>query len=186
MSTSPTAQEILRARARALARPLVVEPWDVVPRLGLQVGASGFAVELTALAGIHPARRTAPIPGSPPWLLGLAAVEGAAVPTVRLDALLGAGAPAGHSGRWLVLVGSGDERVALQADQIAGVLEAAEPRADLPDGLSELAYRVASGMVGDRLLIDPGALFRALFEALNGRRGAAAPSHGPEREARPR
>ena len=76
-----------------------------------------------------------PFPGTPPFVMGLARIRGAAVPVIDLGALLGSKEPPLPT-RFLTLR-LDDRRVALAVESVVGVRELA------PDVLSELPLLLA-------------------------------------------
>jgi purine-binding chemotaxis protein CheW len=68
-----------------------------VEALLIPVGAEVHAVELALVREVVRAPRVAPVPGAPPWLLGLANLRGQVVPVVDSVRALGAEPLGEHS-----------------------------------------------------------------------------------------
>ncbi|WP_020472197.1 chemotaxis protein CheW [Zavarzinella formosa] len=83
-----------------------------------------------------------PVPGTPPYLLGLAVIRGGPVPVVDLDVLLG-GTGDGPRGRY-VLLKFGERKLAIAVSEVSGVCQ-------LPDSILREAPPLLQG--GDRELM---------------------------------
>ena len=69
----------------------------------LRVGGAPFAVRMSEVGGIYADRAVTPLPGSPPYLTGVAGLRGSVLPVYDLGVLLGYPAPeAPH--RWFLVV----------------------------------------------------------------------------------
>ena len=165
---------ILERRARALARPL--------ERAGRAPGESfitftrgaRYALPVAAIREVRPYRPPAPLPGAPPFVVGLVTARGGVVPAVDLGTLFGA--PAAGNPEGLIVVFAGTFEVAFVADAIDAVADV--PRTSLerlPAGTPPLAREYGMGLV-------PGA---GCFWASVSARGTvssthSAPSDSPE------
>ena len=90
---------------RAFAEPARRAQAGTETLLAIRIAGQGFALRLSALAGLFADRRIIPLPGTAPELLGIAGLRGGLVAVYDLRALLGF--PRGESPRWLALVRSG-------------------------------------------------------------------------------
>jgi purine-binding chemotaxis protein CheW len=88
--------------------------------LAIRVAGEGFALRLSALAGLFADRRIVPLPGTAPELLGIAGLRGGLVAVYDLRALLGF--PRGESPRWLALVRGGN-LLGIAFDELDGSLQ---------------------------------------------------------------
>jgi purine-binding chemotaxis protein CheW len=79
----------------------------------------GIALPLPNVGETMRPQAVKPLPGMPPYVLGLSRIRGQAIPVVHLGALLGAATPA-PAGRF-VTVDTGGRRVALAVDAVIGV-----------------------------------------------------------------
>lgn len=116
----------------------------------LRLGSSRYAVAMTDVAEVAMLPGVTRIPGSAPWLLGVANWRGRMLPVLDLRSLLDAStAPLASSAR-LVVVARDDVAVGLVAEAVPGVydepLDAMEPP---PPTLSPEAARLVTGQVAD-------------------------------------
>jgi chemotaxis signal transduction protein len=116
----------------------------------LRMGSSRYAVEMTDVAEVTMLPGVTRIPGSGPWLLGVANWRGRMLPVLDLRSLLDAAlAPLASSAR-LVVVARDDLVVGLVAEAVPGVYD--EPLDDVappPPTLSPEAARLVTGQVSD-------------------------------------
>lgn len=165
-SAAPTDTEILQARARTLARP-VAAPAPAAGRRDLVVfgvGGERYGVPSGHVVEVLPPPELTPVPCTPPAILGVVNHRGRLVAVLHLGPLLqGSLTPPGPGG-CLVVVEHGPVRVALLADEVAGVggldpAELAPPPAAAPGAGPPLVAGVAPGMVAvldvPALLADP-------------------------------
>lgn len=80
------AEEILRARAKALARPLDdgQASTTALELLEFRIGRARYAVETKNVCEVHPLRNLTPLPSTPPLVLGIVNVRGRIVPVFDL------------------------------------------------------------------------------------------------------
>lgn len=143
----------------------------------LRFGASRYAVDMADVAEVATVPGVTRIPGSPPWLVGVANWRGRMLPVLDLRPLLGAATvPLPGSAR-LVVVGRDDVAVGLVAEAVPGVYDAA--LGDLtppPTTLGSEAARLVSGQVSDGLgpiaVLDAAAVL-GLRERVDRRRHGA-------------
>lgn len=92
----PTVDATIETRAQILRREFDAS-FIAMPRLhggtqqaflAIATGATGWALRLDDLAGIHRARHVTPLPGAPRDLLGIANLRGTVIPVYDLRALL--------------------------------------------------------------------------------------------------
>jgi chemotaxis signal transduction protein len=156
--------ELLKARARLLAKVPEARAAQSLPVLRLDVGEVGFAVPLESLAGVVPLGEVLPVHGGPPWLLGLRALGGRPVSVVDLGAVLGLGA-ATHAVAALVARPRG--LIALAATA-ADLLQTFDPAALVPapaDLSVKLAPFVRGVGEGGLLLLDLNTVAASLEAA---------------------
>ena len=98
--------ELRRVFDQTFAAPEPPPPGETDDFLLVRAGGRPFALRVLELARLEGRRRVVALPGSNPWLLGLATVQGQVVPVYRLEAVLGA--PGGDApSPWLVICGGG-------------------------------------------------------------------------------
>jgi purine-binding chemotaxis protein CheW len=156
----PGAAEILQRRARALAVRDEGERATAVETLAtFAIGGHHLAVPVAQMVRASPLRHLSEIPGGPPYLLGITAVDGHLVTLLDLAALYqlprhGVGDVTG-----VVVVASGAREIGLGAEQLSGIedvpLRALGP---LPGAAGALT-RVAHLPPRELLVLDVPLLF---------------------------
>lgn len=165
----------LAHRARSLRRD------DTVPLLVFRVGPDRHALELAALAEVQALERYAPVPGSPPEILGVLNVRGEVRLLADLGRLLGLPDPPERPTlSYLLLVkGPGTLRVAMRVDQLNEIrrIPAAELAAP-PTGAGDLPTRFVRAVTPDKLiLLDASALLA--HPVFRSESSASSPSIAP-------
>ncbi len=113
-----------------------------------RVADAAFAVPIAFLRGVEPPLPVTPLPGAPPWVLGVTNVRGTVVGVVDLARFLGLGeAPAGR-GR-LMICGAGSRLVALAVGATPRVLDYPPAAVKPAAGLSGRLARFVGGLVPD-------------------------------------
>jgi purine-binding chemotaxis protein CheW len=153
---------LLRERAQALARPEVEEARDAEAFATFTVGGHAVGVPLGRVLRASDLRHLTEIPGGPPWLLGLTAVEGHLVSLLDLARFLGLPRSGVADVRGSLVVSSGKREIGLVAEQLLGIADLpASSLMALPSGDGPLR-RVARGKGphgADLLVLDVDALF---------------------------
>lgn len=148
------AAQILRDRARALARVEALPP-DVVPIevLGFELGRERYAVETRYVREVCVLRNLAPLPCTPPFVLGIFSARGRILPVIDIRTLFDLpGHGLGNLNR-VVVVADGEMELGLVADAIGGVR--AVSASALQPALQTLAVRAEyfKGVTADRLAV---------------------------------
>jgi hypothetical protein len=112
------AARVLAERARELAKPPPGRGEESVPVLAFVAGPERYGLTLDAVIRIERVGAVARIPGAPPEVVGVFAVDGRPCPLVDVAVLLGASAAAGPPRRWGILLGRRAPEIALAADGI--------------------------------------------------------------------
>lgn len=143
--------------------------------LGISIGGRAYAIPLRLVQEVLPIVPADPVPGGPPWLLGLAMLRGSLVPLIDGGVRLGGvPVPCTMNARTVLLVPTACEppmAVALRVERVRGVCDADPHGPGSHPGLvhaAEGALRaVTSGEEGLLTFIDAGSLMtpaeRALF-----------------------
>lgn len=139
------AEEILRQRARDLAKEQIRHDDEHAEALVVRVGHARYAIPLARLASVVGLDALTPLPGAPEFVAGLTQIQGHVVTIVDLGVLLGE-APAPPGAALIVEVDSGTFGLGVSAyERVIPVptqgLEA------VPPGLSETASRYVEGVV---------------------------------------
>lgn len=155
-SETSTAKEVLRARARVLARPPERATLGEASLEVLEVRLAGerYALEIRYVREVQPLKSLTPLPCTPPFVLGIVNVRGRIVAVLDIRKLFDipeAGlADQGH----LVLVSGNDLELGLLADVIVGVrtLSVATLQASLPT-LTGIRSDYVKGVTAERLVV---------------------------------
>lgn len=157
-------EELLRQRARALARPpaRAAALVDSAEALVVRAGGTRYALKLVELSTVIPVQHLSPVPGAPPFLAGLAHLQGQVVSVVSLAVLLGH-APEAITAALLVDVGG--EPMALGAAALERVQRIPAQELQAPQGLLGAAARVVEGTLpGGVVLLKVEELIRELTQ----------------------
>jgi purine-binding chemotaxis protein CheW len=162
------AERTLHERARKLARPAQQRPdAEQIELLEFRLARERYAVESRHVQGVYPLRDLTPLPGTPPFLLGLVNVRGRILPVFDLRKLFELPEQGLTDMHRIVLVRGNDLELGLLADVIVGVREMA--RESLQPSLATLTGIRAQYLLGvtdqhlivldlDRILADPRIL----------------------------
>lgn len=156
----PISEEaLLRDRAKAIATPARA---PVATRAGDELlvvlaGQARYALPLARLAGVATLPRLTPLPGAPPFVAGLAHVQGRTLTVVSLGVLLGHPAQPARLG---VLVDVGGETFAFGVAGVEGVRPAWPAGEDaVPEGVAAEARRLIEA-------VGPGGVCRVDLDRL--------------------
>jgi purine-binding chemotaxis protein CheW len=116
-----SAEEVLAARARALAQPPEEAPevGEQLDLLAFVLDGERFAIEARHVDEVVPLPAPAPVPCTPPFVLGLIVHRGRALPVLDLDRALGG--PGGGSHVEVVAVRAGELRFGIAIESVIGV-----------------------------------------------------------------
>lgn len=147
------AARVLAERARELAIPPAAPGPEVVPVLAFEAGPERYGLTLEAVIRIERVGAVARVPGAPPEIIGVFAVDGRPCPLVDVAVLLGTSAAAGPPRRWAILIGRRAPELAVAAD---GIDLDEVPRADLGEEGPRLGTTAdARVVVGSSHLVSP-------------------------------
>jgi len=166
MNANPEIERILRARAQALARaPAPVSAaGERLELLEFRLASERYALESRHVQEVHPLRDLTPLPGTPPFILGIVNVRGRILPVLDLKKFFDLPERGLTDLHRIILVRGHDLELGLLADVIVGVRSVAiaslQPslptltgiRADYLKGVDEERLVVLDL---DRLLADP-------------------------------
>lgn len=122
----PTPEEVgrlLAARARELAAPLEPEraTGELLDHLVVAAAGGRFAVPAAYVGAVLPLGRVTRLPGTPPFVLGLAHHRGDVVSVLDAGRLLGVSGARPPEGGFLVLLQEGEMRFGLAVEDVPGV-----------------------------------------------------------------
>src|SRR5690242_18000639 len=154
----PTAEarQILRERARVLARPLTNGAPAQENRLELlefRLAYERYAVESRFVQEVHPLRDLTPLPGLPPFVPGIVNVRGQILPVYDLRKLFDLPEPGLTDLHRVLHVRGHDMELGLLADIIVSVrvIEAHRLQASLPT-LTGIRADYLKGITDDRVV----------------------------------
>jgi purine-binding chemotaxis protein CheW len=128
---------------------------DAPRYLVIEAGGQRFALELTAIREIVPARAATRLPGSPPWVIGLLNLRGAVLTVVDLAIRLGLESIEGES---IVVLDVEERALGVRVDHVLSVANAEDAVVE-PVEAARAADGLVMGMV--RLADEPAALIDA-------------------------
>ncbi|OAN53712.1 chemotaxis protein [Paramagnetospirillum marisnigri] len=150
------AEELLKLRARRLARPRgsVEEALADHDALCFLIGSERYAVPLSRLSEVVPLGAWTPVPGQPQYLLGVTNLRGEIRPVIDLHSLLGLTPPPADSRAWVVFVDHGDSEVGLRVDAFERVASLDPQGLTRPqDSGNGLPQRFVAGIAADTLIL---------------------------------
>jgi len=160
------AERILRARAHTLARAPRPAPaaGTTLELLEFRLGSERYALETRHVQDVHPLRELTPLPGTPPFVLGIVNVRGRILPVLDLKKFFDLPERGLTDLHRIILVRGNGLELGLLADVIVGVRSVAAD--DLQPSLPTLSGIGADYLKGvsverlvvldlDRILSDP-------------------------------
>lgn len=152
----PDAGQILRARARALAR--APERAAVLPGsievLEFRLARESYAVEARYVREVYPLKSLTPLPCTPPFLLGIVSVRGRIEPVLDLKKFFDLPEEGLTDLHRIILVEGNDLALGLLADVIVGVrtVPVESLQASLPT-LTGIRAEYLKGVTAERLVV---------------------------------
>ena len=110
-----------RVTSSAFAPSSTDEPGDNWLGVGVRAAGEQLILPLTGVSEIQGMPPTTRLPGTQPWLLGLAHVRGRMVSVVDLSVLLQGADQTGSPGKQVVLLRGESAPTALRVDQVVGL-----------------------------------------------------------------
>lgn len=142
----PDARQILRARARALARtperPQAAQP--LLELLEFRLAQERYALESRYVQEVHLLKELTPLPCTPPFVLGIVNVRGRILPVLDLKKFFDLPEKGLTDLNRIILVRGHDLELGLLADVIVGVRS-------LPSDSLQLSLPTLTGIRGDFL-----------------------------------
>jgi purine-binding chemotaxis protein CheW len=155
-SGSEEKQQILKARARALAQEpgKPAEPEEYLTVLEFSLARERYALEISFIREVYPLQEFTPLPGTPSFILGLINVRGQILPIVDLKKFFNLPELGLSDLNKVIILRRGPLEVGLLADAIAGVRQVplSEVQATLPT-LEGLSHDYLKGITSEALII---------------------------------
>lgn len=155
-ASSPSAAQILRARALALARVPETAPdrSGQMEILEFRLAHERYAVETRSVHEVQPLKDLTPLPGTPAFVRGIVNVRGRILGVLDLKRFFGLPEQGIGDLHRIILVRGGDLEFGLLADSIVGVrflpTESLQPA--LPT-LTDIRADYLKGVTADRLVV---------------------------------
>ncbi len=149
-------EKILRTRAQALAQEQEgrSEAGDFLEVLEFSLAYERYALETSAVREVYPLRELTPLPGTPPFILGIINLRGQILPVNDLKRFFNLPEKGLSDLNKVIVLHRGRLEVGILADNIVGVrkLPLAEVQAGLPT-LEGLSTNYLKGVTADALII---------------------------------
>ena len=119
----PDAAQILRARARALARPSehAPAPATLLDVLEFRLAQERYGLEIRYVREVYPLKDLTPLPCTPPFVLGIVNVRGRILPVLDLKKFFDLPEQGLTDLHRIILVEGNDLEIGLLADATVGV-----------------------------------------------------------------
>ena len=148
--------EILRARALALAREAPVEE-TAQSRLEVVefcLGEEHYAIASAGVREVFPLKDLTPLPCTPAFVLGIVNVRGQVITVIDLRPLLDLPIAAQHESNKIIVLRAQDAQMALLAESLVGVrsvsIQSLHPA---PPALSAARVHYLRGVTAERLIV---------------------------------
>jgi purine-binding chemotaxis protein CheW len=155
-TANPEAREILRARARALARPRQKQQdaSTLLELLEFSLADERYALESRHVQEVQPLRDLTPLPCTPPFVLGIVNVRGRILPVLDLKKFFELPEQGITDLHRIILVRGHDLELGLLADVIVGVrtVRADSLQPSLPT-LTGIRAHYLKGVTDERLVV---------------------------------
>ncbi|NNJ13664.1 chemotaxis protein CheW [Chloroflexales bacterium ZM16-3] len=133
LRSDPTAQSVLEARARDLARSDTAGKAESgTPTLTFTLGGGSYSLPAVAVREVMPLPPVAPLPATPPFIVGLTNVRGQLVAAIDPRPLLEIPAAPPVPGCLLLVIKAGDITAGLLADSVVAVRHLADTLTPTP------------------------------------------------------
>jgi purine-binding chemotaxis protein CheW len=153
---TPTRDQILRARAQALARPHedAAGAATLLEVLEFRLAGERYAVETRHVLEVYPLKELTPLPGTPAFILGVVNVRGRILPVVDLKRFFDLPAQGLTDLHRVILVEGNDLELGLLADAIVGVrsIPAETLQSSLPT-LTGIRSEYLTGVTAEGLVV---------------------------------
>jgi purine-binding chemotaxis protein CheW len=148
--------EILRSRARALARPTErIPPVDtLIELLEFRLAQERYAVETVYVREVYPLRNLTPLPCVPPFVLGVVNVRGQILPVLDIKKFFGLPEQGLTDLHRIVVVRDNGIELGLLADVVVAVrsIPVESLQSSLPT-LTEIRAEYLKGVTAERLVV---------------------------------
>ncbi len=151
-------KRLLQERARLLAQePTPAATGEVLVLVEFTLGAAHYGVDSTLVREVYPLKDYTPLPGTPPFILGLMNVRGQIISITDLSPLFGLPDRGLRNANQVIILKNATREFAILVDAIVGIRTV--PWADLQEDLPTLTGFAADfflGITADRLAVLDG------------------------------
>jgi purine-binding chemotaxis protein CheW len=155
-SVTPEQREILRQRARVLARPPELEndKGATLEVLEFRLAKERYAIEARHVREVYPFKELTPLPCTPAFVLGIVNVRGQILPVLDLKRFFDLPETGITDLHRIILLRGNDLDLGLLADMSVGVhsIPLASLQPSLPT-LTGIGQEYLKGVTGDRLIV---------------------------------
>lgn len=147
--------QILRERARLLAqKPQPAAAGEVLVVVEFTLGPEKYGIVSTLVREVYPLKDFTPLPGTPPFILGLMNVRGQILSITDLGKLFGLPDSGLKNANRVIILRNPSREFAILVDTIVGMcpIPLAELQDDLPT-LTDMAGEFIMGITPDRLTV---------------------------------
>ena len=154
MSADGRVAGILRERAARLARPAQTPaPIYELELLEFRLASERYAVEMRFVTEVQPLRDLTPLPGTPPFVRGIANLRGRILPVYDLKKFFALPEQGITDLHRIIVVGGADFELGLLADVITGVRGLARAALSPLPVLSPVAAEYLKGVTAESLVV---------------------------------
>jgi purine-binding chemotaxis protein CheW len=154
-------RKLLRERASLLARePAAEETGERFEVVEFLLGRERYGIETSYIREVCPLREVTPLPGTPPFVLGIMNLRGEILSVLDIRTFFGLGRPAGSPLDKVIVLRGAAMEFGILADEVIGVrtVPALEVQGSLAT-LTGIRADYLKGVTGDHLvLLDAGKL----------------------------
>lgn len=152
-------QKLLKKRAEELSKPIVVERTDLelIELLVFKLAEEEFAIETKHIKEVYPLMLFTPLPGAPPFVMGLVNLRRKIVVVIDLKVFFSL-APASGADRKLLVLQDGVKEFAIVTDGICGIrkIPVNDIQGAMPT-LTGLKLTYLLGVTSDRIVVLDGS-----------------------------
>jgi len=155
MNPAPFVEQVLKERARALARqPGSAATRDMLELLEFRLADERYAVETRYVREVHPLRDLTPLPGTPAFVRGIVNLRGRIVPVFDLKKFFSLPEQGLTDLHRIIVVRGRDLELGLLADVVVSVrLIAADKLTPALPTLSAIGAEYLKGVSDERLVV---------------------------------
>ncbi|MBL0713028.1 MAG: purine-binding chemotaxis protein CheW [Desulfosarcina sp.] len=154
MNSSKEKAEILKERAKALAKARVEGDDANLEVVAFKLAHERYALELTHIREVHPLKELTPLPGAPDFVLGIVNIRGRILSVIDIKRFFDLPEKGLTDLNQVIILQSDEMEFGILADEILGTssIPASNIQASLPT-LTGIRAEYLKGVTGDRLVI---------------------------------